>query len=274
LTLGPGGWGSPGTIDPTGTAESVSCVSASFCVALSARESEGQQRTEAFTWRGSGWSGPAEVSAHSILRSISCVSEAFCVAVGGSEAALFTGGSWQAPAVVAAGSFLRSVSCASAAFCEAVGEHPVNIAEHVAEGVTYDGAGWSEPQEIPSPPDRLALSPGPASCPTTSFCMAGGAFEAAGATLEAGVWAPWAPLEINDGFTSMSCPAATLCIGVTEEGQAFLYGAAGSPPATGSVPVQTSPPGTAGTGGTAAYTADRALPRLELLGRPRLNRRS
>src|SRR6185312_14069575 len=34
------------------------------------------------------------------------------------------------------------------------------------------------------------------------------------------------------------------------------------------------PPGTAGTGGTAAYTADRALPRLELLGRPRLNRRS
>jgi hypothetical protein len=64
-------------------------------------------------------------------------------------------------------------------------------------------------------------------------------FDGAAAIFENGVWGAWDELEINGGFSSVSCPAVSFCVVVNGAGQAFTYGA---PP--------TAPPTTGGAGGT------------------------
>jgi hypothetical protein len=97
---------------------SVSCASASFCVAV-----DGDERATIFN--GGSWSSPTTIDdpgGIGGLESVSCPSASFCVAVdGGGNAVTFDGSSWGAPTYTHDGSAaLQSVSCPSTSFCVAV----------------------------------------------------------------------------------------------------------------------------------------------------------
>ncbi len=101
----PSSWSAPVAIDGADTLTSVSCPSASFCVAV-------DDSGNALTFNGSSWSAPTSIDMH-VLYSVSCTSASFCAAVDlGGNALTFNGSSWSAPTNIN-GHYLVSVSCTS-----------------------------------------------------------------------------------------------------------------------------------------------------------------
>ncbi len=222
LTYDGAEWDVPTDVDDEGTMRSISCVSASFCVALAQQGREQSAASYALLYDGTRWSAPRAVDSHGVLRSVSCASRTFCLAVGGHEAAIYDGTSWSTPTVVDTEDNLTAVSCPSAFVCVAVAEHHTE-AWTDADAITYNNGVWSTPTEIPRAPSRGGFDVGSISCPSLSFCIAGALFEGAGAIYEAGSWAPWTELAVNDGISSVSCPSASFCMVVDDSGQAFTY---------------------------------------------------
>ncbi|MGD0945182.1 MAG: hypothetical protein ABR972_13060 [Acidimicrobiales bacterium] len=70
---------SPHSIDPYGSAQSVSCPNSSFCEVI---DTWGY----VITWSGKSWSAPVAVGAYP--RSISCPTASFCAVVGDSGRAI------------------------------------------------------------------------------------------------------------------------------------------------------------------------------------------
>jgi len=245
-------WTAPSEIDPGGDVNAVSCPTVSFCVALTEHYVEKHELGYALTYKGGAWSAPSEIDTELALRSVSCASESFCVAVGRHDALIYSNGSWGPPQQIFAEGNLWSVSCVSSSFCVAVAEHFGGIGPPTyGEALVYDGSGWSAPTEIPRLPDHGWIDAGSVSCASTSFCMAIPRFDGAAAIFENGVWGAWDELEINGGFSSVSCPSASFCVVVNGAGQVFTY----SSPAS---PVQQQPGGSnpvTGTPGSAATNA-------------------
>ena len=70
---------------------SVSCPSASFCVAV-------DNAGNALTYNGSSWSSPSNIDGSSSINSVSCPSASFCIAVDNAGNALtYNGSSWSSP---------------------------------------------------------------------------------------------------------------------------------------------------------------------------------
>ena len=75
-------WSQPTTIDPGNHLSSVSCSSASSCVAV---DNEGNE----VTWNGDNWSAPASVDGGGAgMSSVSCAAPSVCRA-GGSDGYVF-----------------------------------------------------------------------------------------------------------------------------------------------------------------------------------------
>ncbi len=110
-----GAWGVPASVDPTRSLSSVSCPSASFCLAVDIN-------AYFVTYEGSSWSASTPFVIGGV-DSISCPSALFCAAVndGNGYALTYDGSKWGSVvgSIEPYGS-LRSVSCSSAAFCAAV----------------------------------------------------------------------------------------------------------------------------------------------------------
>jgi hypothetical protein len=126
------GWSAPKHIDVSDAdLVSVSCASASLCIAI-------DSRGNAFTYSGSSWSAPEDIEGQRGLDSVSCPSTSFCAAVDGAGSVLtYNCSSWSAPTPIEEGTPLDSVSCASASFCAAV--------DAVGNALTYNGSSWSAP---------------------------------------------------------------------------------------------------------------------------------
>jgi hypothetical protein len=112
------GWTYDGLIDTTGgvnSLNSVSCPSASFCVAVDGNGN-------VFYWNGSSWSGPNTIDLNGQgLSSVSCPSPSFCVAVDGTgNALMYNGSAWSYKSIDPYGQGLTAVSCASSSFCMAL----------------------------------------------------------------------------------------------------------------------------------------------------------
>ena len=96
----PGGAGPPGHLPPAGEPDSVSCPTASFCMAVDARDSS------AFVFNGRSWSSAPRIndpasSTQTGMASVSCPAPSFCAAVdNGSNAFTFNGTSWSPGAVI------------------------------------------------------------------------------------------------------------------------------------------------------------------------------
>jgi len=186
--------GSP-AVDNTLT--SVSCVSATFCMAVGTWDNgTGLIQTLAEKWNGTSWSivntpNPTDDTA-SLLVSVSCVSASFCAAVGyaGAGANVATNGqplieqwdgtSWtlefagRAPPLPSAAlrGQLYGVSCVSATQCAAVGSWET-VAPSVPQAlaIAFNGTTWSA-GTVPSVGTAQVLSS--VSCPTATTCLAVG----------------------------------------------------------------------------------------------------
>ena len=203
---------------------SVSCVTATDCVAVGSWSNGSSNQTLVETWDGKAWSvtpSPSPGSAGSYLEGVSCVRSTDCVAVGfwdGSASSAdqtlvetWDGSVWSVTPSSSRDSVsnvLYGVSCVSSTDCVAVGEVG-SIFRTLVE--TWDGTAWSV---------TPTLSPGVlygVSCVSTAGCVAVG-------------WSKQSPLtEIWDGkawsvtpspspgseyLHGVSCVTTTSCVAV------------------------------------------------------------
>ena len=248
------GWSAPVFVDgsPAGLG-SISCASASFCVAF-------DLRGNAVTWNGSSWSAPVAVDSAYGLDYVSCVSSSFCAAVDvrtvqnnqtSSWALFWNGSSWTAPAEIDAPGTVTSVSCVSSSFCVAVGGEstltwngtswsaPSEIddgsslnavsctsmsfcvaVDESGDALTWNGAAWSQPRQIY---DANSPGLGAVSCVSASFCVATTEFAGDVLMWNGSVWSAPTTIDSNGQTTGVSCVSASFCIAVDDAGNALTW---------------------------------------------------
>ena len=110
-----GTWSQPRQLGG-GALNSVSCATSSFCVATNSG-------ADAFTYSGGAWSGPSQLvgvdNVAANLTSVSCPAAGTCIATGRWDTYSYSGGRWAQGHLVENTSFLVTISCASASFCVA-----------------------------------------------------------------------------------------------------------------------------------------------------------
>jgi hypothetical protein len=142
-------WSSTSPIDSGNSLNSVSCSTASFCIAV---DGEGQ----AFTFDGTSWSGPQSVDPGQELVSVSCTTtpSIFCAAVDNEGNGFSYSGSWSATFVDM--HTPTSVSCVTATYCQ--------VADQAGQVEAFDES------------TLVNVDPGNSltaiSCPSTTFCAA------------------------------------------------------------------------------------------------------
>jgi hypothetical protein len=192
----------------------VSCVSASFCMAVGAhQDSAGGEANLAEIWNGTSWQITATpnikaqsgTTAYNDLLSVSCVSASFCEAVGtgpnGADAAQWNGTSWTLQARPGEDVSPQVVSCATADFCMSVdGFTNVDI---------WDGSSWSADSTVTG-----FSYVGSVSCLSASFCEVTGegpSGENAAAWNGTSWTAQATPGPASNSLNSVSCTAADSC---------------------------------------------------------------
>jgi hypothetical protein len=202
-------WSAPVPVDPAIVATSVSCPSASFCVAVGFTSDFGSVAI----YSDGTWGEASLVEPGSQLYSVSCTSSSFCIALDGSGRALkYNGSTWSAPTPT--GTDLTQVSCSSPSFCVAVGGS--------GEAAIYDGAAWSALSNVGL--NGVAS----VSCTSESFCMAVGSSNGGpgyAVTYDGGAWG--LPIEMDSeqesGVSSVSCGSASFCVAVGNFGDVETY---------------------------------------------------
>ena len=188
---------------PSPVLASVSCVSATFCVAVGATHTSGRQSIGGFlggtkarpiveVWNGTAWtvrSTPLGSVRGSPLSGVSCVSRRFCLAVGSSgltsAGIVWNGTGWRRitlPAVRYDAGW-AAVSCVAANACMAVGSFNVNktgVADLQPLAARWLGGRWS----VARPPPEYDRYRGKryandtwltaVSCPSRASCLATG----------------------------------------------------------------------------------------------------
>lgn len=136
-------------------AESVSCRSSSFCLAVGSGGG-GTLIYDAQTFNGTEWSQPVSIDPNDGgLDAVSCVTHTFCVAVDTfGRTTTFNGKLWSQPTMIdpdvliadnpdgsrAGIGGLESISCPSVRFCVAVDNNQNEL--------TYNGHAWSAPTPL------------------------------------------------------------------------------------------------------------------------------
>jgi hypothetical protein len=204
-------------------------------------------------YNGSAWSAPSEIDAEGRLGSVSCASSSFCVAVGGQVAMTWNGSTWSTPSEIDAEGELESVSCSSSSFCAAVARHSTGRFGTLTSGyaLTYNGDTWTVPFKIGLGPERAQSDANSVSCASSSFCAATSP-DGETSIFDGSMWGAWSRLELNGGFSSVSCPVVSFCVLVDGAGQAFTY----SSPSLGASLGPSTPGGGGGT-----TTGDKPPPR-------------
>ena len=165
------------------TLSSVSCPSATFCVAVGNTPAAGA-RPVAAIWNGTKWT-VQDTSPSGYLDAVSCTSPTFCLGVGASDnqalAESWDGSTWTVQRTPipagATGAQLSGVSCASSAACTAVG----SFGEGGGQGLTlverWSGSAWTI-QSSPNAPgvgsNGFSSSLLSVSCTTATSCTAAG----------------------------------------------------------------------------------------------------
>lgn len=152
--------------------KTVSCGSASFCVAVGPGN--------AAVWNGTMWSAtslPDENTASYV--SVSCVSATFCETVGDTSldgpgaAAQWNGRSWKTQPVPgppgSTGVNLTALSCATSTSCELTGSTRQGS---FTDG--WDGTSWKEQGLLPVPSGSAGVLPSALSCPSATNCTLAG----------------------------------------------------------------------------------------------------
>jgi RHS repeat-associated protein len=179
----------------------LTCVSASFCVAV---DSGGYL----LTFNGTTWSTPIHVDGTNSLSDVSCTSTTFCVAVDDvGDFTRYNGTSWSTPVDVDAGRWINGVTCTSTTFCMAWDSNYV---------LTYNGTSWSTPTEIDSTRALQDIS-----CANSTFCMA---VDGSGYALKyTGSWSSASDIDSTRSIYSVVCTSTNFCMSVDGSGYAVKY---------------------------------------------------
>ena len=214
---------------------SVSCVSASDCVAVGYTYTGSAYETLVMVWDGIEWSivsSPNDSTVEDMLMSVSCVSASACVAVGytvdGSAyetlVMMWDGGVWSiasSPNVGTSIDKLESVSCVSASDCVAVGS-TFNGSAYETLVMVWDGIEWS----IVTSPNASTLEDQlrSVSCVSASDCVAVGytytgnnIYETLVMAWDGTVWSIVSSPNVStifDSLASVSCVSASDCVAV------------------------------------------------------------
>ena len=214
--------------ESTSSFAGVSCLSASFCMAVGNFEAENTEEPLAERWNGHAWSlSTVHLSVGTArLNSVSCVSTDFCMAVGagsgGAVALIWDGSSWKSVAVASGyddASFF-GVSCPTASLCVAVGETTSGSAQALVE-YWQGGPAFTLGTAANTAGVDLLTS---VSC-TTDFCMSVGWSEDGGGPASAlteldflGTWVveptPDTSTTRWSQLTGVSCTGFKSCIAV------------------------------------------------------------
>lgn len=255
VAYGSGGWRPAQKIDPSPNWRTglltVSCVSATFCVA-------GDGAGNIFVYDGTKWSGPRSVTPAGLTQ-VSCSASTFCGALDEDGHALFYDGStWSEPKAIPGAYTPFFISCPSVGFCTALdtneafrrsagrwaaagslsesepsggsttdtasaiscsGPHFCAALDDFGDAFTWTGeSAWSRHRFDNS----LAASPDAVSCPTRVACTA---VDANGfATSWNGTqWSPKQQIDRHRGLNDVSCPTARFCLAVALGGRALVY---------------------------------------------------
>jgi hypothetical protein len=200
----------------SGNIRSVSCPTASFCMAVD------ESGNNALEWNGRSWSRPMTIDPGGFrveLTSVSCSSTSFCVAVDTLGRALtWNGRWWQSPVTIDPdGAGLESVSCPDSSYCVAVDGN--------GNALTWHGRSWSRPARI----DGTGTGIQSVSCASATFCAAGD-WGGDVMTFNGSVWSrpqlvdPTNTAETTGGgIGSMACPTSTFCVGLDWEGGSVTF---------------------------------------------------
>ena len=168
---------------------SVSCTSATFCLAVGLSGSTSQRVTEAQKWNGTSWTmltSPDPGTAINDLTAVSCPSASFCMAVG---LIADTAGPGQTLAVKWNGSGLttvasanrgtdglNAVSCTGSTFCMAAGSS-AGTGPDQTMAQKWNGTSWT----LVTSPDKGTGNNelNGVSCASSAFCMGAGDYTAA-----------------------------------------------------------------------------------------------
>jgi hypothetical protein len=159
---------------PGGSLTSVSCTSASFCMAAGA---DGHVDI----WNGTSWAAQPTAAGFTSLSGVSCTSPAFCEAAGsgpsGDGAEVWNGTSWSPQAVPAPSNgnspVLSAVSCTTATSCEAVGNYSSTTPLQAPLAEVWNGTAWAV-QSVPVPAAAFISSLAGVWCTSANSCTAVG----------------------------------------------------------------------------------------------------
>lgn len=196
----------------------VSCVSASFCVAVGEAEPNEPipvRKALAERWDGRTWTVMHSVKGGQLL-GVSCTSTTFCMAVGGTLAEQWNGRVWHTRPGLTGG--MAKVSCVSRSFCMAVGSDRSGDA-----AALWNGSRWRDTKAV-----DLACVPDcglfDVSCPSARNCVgvgfgASGDTEGDAATGEAWNGRNWRDIgtvtrPISPFMAGVSCTSASYCAAV------------------------------------------------------------
>jgi hypothetical protein len=255
-TGGAGAW-TLAAVDPgtdTGVVSSgltgVSCPSVSLCVAV---DIEGDVLTSTNPTGGAAaWSRPLQVSSDGAFKGVSCATTSMCAAVTwyGSIAASTnpTGGAaaWS-HFVVANEKTFEAVSCPSPVLCVVVGRIGGVV---TSTNPTGGAAAWTTAADVD--PGEWMFH---ASCASASFCAAsdgsGNLVTSTDPTGGAQTWRIIPPPEYGEaklGVGGISCPSASLCVGVSGAIYPDGYVLVGGPGISGGAGISGAPSTRGGSG--------------------------
>jgi hypothetical protein len=200
-------WSAPVAVDPhLGPLHAVSCPTATSCTAV-------DQAGRVLRWNGKSWSKPVLVDAHG-LEDLTCPSTRFCAAADFDGNVLTWNGSrWSAPvAIEQGGEGFSTLTCPSTRFCAAM----------TPDGffASWNGRSWSKPiDESPGGASISALF----DCVSSTFCVVSFSNGEAAVDRGSGSLRPVLVDRSGTGFSSLSCPTKTFCMGVDRHGSAFTW---------------------------------------------------
>jgi len=203
-------WSHPVSIGSTTTSASqvgysVSCASASFCVAVNGN---GQ-----VSYRDSGnWTAPASLSVGGSIDAVSCSSSTFCVALAGRNATVYNGHRWSKARKISPAGYTFKISCPTSTFCAAVGASGIPGMKSAI--VTFNGHSWTSyrTSTTGATNDRLLG----VSCSSSRFCVATN-FDGQILTFDGTQWSANRTTGPT-GLISVSCTAARFCMAVSISG--------------------------------------------------------
>jgi hypothetical protein len=212
---------------PGGTLTSVSCTSASFCMAAGA---DGHVDI----WNGTSWSAQPTSADLMSLSGVSCTSATSCEATGAGQdfnaaAEGWNGTSWSAQTVPAPANgsspTLTALSCTAPGSCEAVGSYTSGTTfNQVPLAEVWNGTAWTA-QSAPVPAATFTSSLAAVWCASANSCTAAGQYTAisgpSATVVEVWNGAAWrlrsTPNHVyagQNGLSGVSCAAATACTAV------------------------------------------------------------